>query len=483
MKQRWFRVLALLITVCLFFLGVAFGVDAGATDEGGGNVRPLFTDNVAATSPHLDMTPMEQALVDLLGRAEVSIDVAAYDFNRARIRDAIIAAHQRGVNVRIVTDNEARASYSDYTLMAAAGIPVVDDGRSSIMHNKFVVVDGLVVWTGSTNLTNTGFTLNHENSLVITSTVLAEIYTIEFEEMFVYGLFGTAKTDNTPHLVDVDGIPIEVYFSPSDGAIDEVIAEIGLAQETIRFAVFFATDDGVRDALIAAHQRGVDVRGVWDQLGAANAYSDDEALCAAGIPIKIESFPGKVHNKFMTIDDQIVVTGSMNWTGAGGNANDENTLIIHDSLSALAYQEAFVELYAALGPETLCAGGGTAVYLPIILDTADFSPPPAAAVVITTIFFDGAGSQEPDEYVEIQNQGTQPVHLAGWTLRDMAAHVFTFPDFVMQGGQICRVYTNENHPEWCGFNYASGSPVWNNGGDCAEIRNNWGEVVGSYCYP
>jgi phosphatidylserine/phosphatidylglycerophosphate/cardiolipin synthase-like enzyme len=92
------------------------------------------------------------------------------------------------------------------------------------------------------------------------------------------------------------------------------------------------------------------------------------------VPIKVEDFGGKVHNKFMVIDAggaaPRVVTGSMNWSGAGGAANDENTLIIHDGAVAQAYLSAFQELYDALEMETLCGvggGGGTPVYLPLVI--------------------------------------------------------------------------------------------------------------------
>lgn len=109
-------------------------------------------------------------------------------------------------------------------------------------------------------------------------------------------------------------------------------------------------------------------------------------------------------------------------------------------------------------------------------------PVPSGQVRITYIFYDGAGRREPDEYVEIQNKDTQPINLYRWTLRDEANHVFTFPAFVMQPGQKCRVYTNETHPEWCGFNYGSGSAIWNNSGDCAYLRDRAGSLVDRYCY-
>lgn len=104
--------------------------------------------------------------------------------------------------------------------------------------------------------------------------------------------------------------------------------------------------------------------------------------------------------------------------------------------------------------------------------------------MIVDIFYDGVvSSSEPDEYVVIRNDDASPIQLQSWTLRDNADHTFTFPSFVMQPGQVCRVYTNENHPEWCGFNYGSGSAIWNNSGDCAYLRDGTGTQVDEYCYP
>jgi competence protein ComEC len=110
-------------------------------------------------------------------------------------------------------------------------------------------------------------------------------------------------------------------------------------------------------------------------------------------------------------------------------------------------------------------------------------PATTGNVVITGIFHDGEGSAEPDEHVIIRNDDILPIQLQQWTLRDIANHTFTFPSFVMQPGQECRVYTNEYHPEWCGFNYGSGSAIWNNSGDCAYLRDGTGIQVDDYCYP
>jgi hypothetical protein len=66
---------------------------------------------------------------------------------------------------------------------------------------------------------------------VFTSTELAGIYETEFNEMHT-GLFGTAKTDNTIHTLTYADLPLEPYFSPSDGTTNEVISEMNATDES-----------------------------------------------------------------------------------------------------------------------------------------------------------------------------------------------------------------------------------------------------------
>ena len=121
---------------------------------------------------------------------------------------------------------------------------------------------------------------------------------------------------------------------------------------------------------------------------------------------------------------------------------------------------------------------------PTFTATSTQSPPHITGnVQIINIFYDGSGQFEPDEYVEIQNKDTFSIQLVNWTLRDQASHIFTFPSFVIQPNQICRVYTNQDHPESCGFNFHSGVAIWNNGGDCGYLRDSSGTQISQFCYP
>ena len=120
------------------------------------------------------------------------------------------------------------------------------------------------------------------------------------------------------------------------------------------------------------------------------------------------------------------------------------------------------------------------IYLPQIIGQGPRPNP--GGVSILSISADGAGTAEPDEYVAIKNSANQAVDLRGWTLRDSGDHIYTFPAYNIQPGQVCRVYTNQSDPESCGFNYGSGTAIWNNGGDCAYLRDGQGKEISKMCY-
>jgi endonuclease YncB( thermonuclease family) len=107
---------------------------------------------------------------------------------------------------------------------------------------------------------------------------------------------------------------------------------------------------------------------------------------------------------------------------------------------------------------------------------------PIGDVVVIKVFFLGTFWQEPDEFVEIYNSGTLPVQLEGWSLSDNQRHVFVYPNFVLGSNQYCRVYTNQYQPQNCGFSYFKPSPIWDNGGDCAYLKDSTGRLVDTFCY-
>lgn len=120
-----------------------------------------------AFSPNGDGT---RVIVEEIGRARHQVLVQAYGFTSWPIERALVAARERGVDVEAIFDKSTlRARYSRAQVrdLAAHGVPIWDDLRVSIAHNKVMVVDGDDVITGSFNFTQAAQRRNAENVLLI----------------------------------------------------------------------------------------------------------------------------------------------------------------------------------------------------------------------------------------------------------------------------------------------------------------------------
>jgi phosphatidylserine/phosphatidylglycerophosphate/cardiolipin synthase-like enzyme len=220
------------------------------------------------------------------------------------------------------------------------------------------VFDAARVWTGSTNVSDTelGGEYNSDVAVLINAPALAEVYTKELDEMFTAQHFHRHKLDDTPHQLSLpDGTQVSSYFSPSDHARDKaVLPLIQAAQASLDIAMFFFTDADVANALLSAKARGVKIRMVLDAGGAAITASKHSQLCAAGIPVKVENWGGKSHSKWAVADSASVLFGSMNWTGAGDQQNDENTLVVRNAGLARAFSAEFARQWADLPDALVC---------------------------------------------------------------------------------------------------------------------------------
>ncbi|MDK2384139.1 MAG: phospholipase D family protein [Candidatus Korarchaeota archaeon] len=128
-------------------------------------------------------------VIDWISRANESVDLAIYSFTLDSLGDALVRAHQRGVKVRVIMERNQINRWSEYNRLRGAGIEVRLDGNPAYMHNKFMVIDGRVVLTGSYNYTKQADTRNDENLLVVIGEDIAGAYEAEFNEMWS-GVFG-----------------------------------------------------------------------------------------------------------------------------------------------------------------------------------------------------------------------------------------------------------------------------------------------------
>ncbi len=245
------------------------------------------------------------------------------------------------------------------------------------MHNKFAVVDGEWVFTGSWNFTITGLygtendmnagrlKGNQQHVVEIRSNDLSAVYKQEFNEM--YGTnellpdpdnsrFHTRKKDDSIHTVFVNGIRVDVYFSPSDRPLPKIIDLVKTeADSSLFFTIFAFSDQKLVDEMkhkweasyedSVGEKTGFDIKGVfdssfWNQWWSASiemtgrkAKRESElnpnTRWKNKAPVYKEREARKLHAKTLVIDDDIVIIGSANWSVNGDKKNDENTLIIY----------------------------------------------------------------------------------------------------------------------------------------------------------
>ena len=378
----------------------------------------LGTLKLLCNDPHSFPKPSDKTgsaiglpLVEQLRHARKSIDFAIYGIRKQpEVVDALKQASSRGVRVRGVVDNdtqgknyyedtasvisslgniktdylvdlETSAKLDDYdsvpfwlpppefkgpvqcvgyslpdnrAIIAAHASREPIEFQGDIMHNKFFVVDGQTVWTGSCNISNSGTGGYNANvGVLIESQAVASWYTAEFEQMYLDGHFHRQKeklkrgSELSTHLAD--GTEISAYFSPQGYAVQRAVQPVlQSAQKTIDIAIFFLTHKYLTADLIHAHQRGVTVRVIIDATGAKNEYTKHEILRAAGIKVKVENWGGKMHAKAVVVDGKTVVLGSMNWTSAGERSNDENTIKIQSPRVAAEFGSYFEMLWEGI---------------------------------------------------------------------------------------------------------------------------------------
>ncbi len=288
----------------------------------------------------------EFRLSELIRGAKREVHMAYYELDNPEVINALIA---RGgeIEIMVVTETDNSISWG-VSRLRDAGIPIKTDSRNPLMHNKFVVIDDSVVWTGSYNLTERGSSLNYDNAIALFSPALAANYEAEFREMWD-GHFGAGSPRNTDCCFIIDGVEIENYFAPEDGVAGHIVSEIGLARKEIRFMVYSFTDKNISGAMIGKRKEGLAVEGIFNGSQLKDENSVWSSLNSEGIPVYF-SKNRTLHHKVMIIDSSVVITGSYNFTKSANTRNDENILIIRSPEIARAYLEEYGRVKEKSGP-------------------------------------------------------------------------------------------------------------------------------------
>lgn len=134
-------------------------------------------------------TDILESISDILKQARKTLDICVFTITDDRLAGDILFCHERGIQVRILTDDDKTYDHgSAIKTLKNAGIPVKVDHSRYHMHHKFGIIDSRIVFTGSFNWTYTASKHNQENLLVTTNTDIVKQYKEQYEllwdEMF-----------------------------------------------------------------------------------------------------------------------------------------------------------------------------------------------------------------------------------------------------------------------------------------------------------
>lgn len=325
----------------------------------GGNTAKLYTDYEKS------LEAMTAAVGTAKKYVHVEFYILAFDPTTTPFFDALEAAVQRGVTVRVLLDHVAsirspgyRATIRKLKQMGVQWhlmLPIqILRGRYQRLdlrnHRKFVIIDGMVAFTGSQNMIDRSYNkrsnvrrgLQWKDLMVrfegpIAAGVNALFVTDWYSETDELLTRETAKVpaEKTSHnIIDAQIVPSGPGFDHENNLRLFNGMLYNARHKVIITSPYFVPDDSMLYAITNAAYRGVDVQlfvsAVADQPLVFHAQrSYYEELLRAGVRIWRYAEPTVLHAKHFTIDDDVAVIGSSNMDMRSFSLNFEISVMVH----------------------------------------------------------------------------------------------------------------------------------------------------------
>ena len=259
-------------------------------------------------------------LLQLLRHAEHSIDLMVYLLSSEEIIEALAAARQRGVQVRVLLE-EKPVGGGEYNRLAsqrlaAAGVRVRWTSPAfRFTHAKVIIVDAEQASIMTLNLTASSFRSNREFAIIVEDpgvvSSLQDLFQSDWERA------------PSPEF----GLPLVISPGNARNILHDLIAS---AHQSLEVYVLSLEDDSIAGALADAARRGVRVRLITNPPSARDPYADERAILReSGGIIGFLAYPD-VHAKVIVVDGQRAFVGSQNLTATSLDQNREVGIVTDD---------------------------------------------------------------------------------------------------------------------------------------------------------
>ena len=141
----------------------------------------------------------------------------------------------------------------------------------------------------------------------------------------------------------------EAYFTPGADGPARIVDLLDGARRSVEICVFTITDNRLAQAIESAHRRRVAVRIITDDDKALDRGSDVDRLHDVGVPVRTDRSEHHMHHKFAIFDNELLLTGSYNWTRSAAGENQENFIVIEEPRLISAFSRTFEALWERFG--------------------------------------------------------------------------------------------------------------------------------------
>lgn len=269
-------------------------------------------------------------IVSQIDNAKKLIYVEVYIFTERDIRDALIRAHNRWVDVKILLENNPyKAPYlndTHYDAFQSAGLDVrwSDPLNYSLNHAKMIIIDeSAYISTG--NFSYSLFKYNRDLLVFFKNSdfipILKELFLWDFEHKNIW-----VYHEN-------------LVLSPFDSRtkIENLVAS---AEKSIDFYFPYMADESLQEAFFDAARNGVELRGIVEKEFYKENITIIDDFTSEGIRISpLEK--DKLHAKALLIDWEILYVGSINFSTYSFDENREIGVLIKDDIIIKEFQKIF----------------------------------------------------------------------------------------------------------------------------------------------
>jgi phosphatidylserine/phosphatidylglycerophosphate/cardiolipin synthase-like enzyme len=271
----------------------------------------------------------------VISSAKRRVLVEIYELGREDVVRDLGSAASRGLDVRVITDPTVKESQRSVILLDSLGVPErvypVDDARHQIDHVKLLIADGEAVVGGM----NWGQHSHRNHDYVLETRIAGEVDRLAriFEQD--WSLAGGRPAPLPSMSGDV------AQTAPGEEIRTMLRGALMHARQRVLGEVYTLTDPEVVAQLVAAHQRGVDVRVLLDPNQVYNRHAF-AVLRDGGVDVRWYPVPrGVLLHAKIGLFDGLLVLGSANWTLSGLGVNHELDIETREAAAVDSYRSRF----------------------------------------------------------------------------------------------------------------------------------------------